>query len=97
MGGGHVATMDVRHDMSENEASVFHSILHPDNIYDENGTYWADLPMGQRVKFVSKVDREEAKKELTSIGSMMKKDPLSPVAYYARNMVIPGAGLLLEG
>ena len=28
---------------------------------------------------------------------MIKKDPLSPVGWYMRNAVIPGAGLLLEG
>ena len=28
---------------------------------------------------------------------MMARDPLSPVSYYFKNFVIPGAGLLLEG
>lgn len=97
MSGRHVATMDIRHDMSENEATVFHALLHPDDIYDETGTYWADLPMGQRLSFVSKVDAEESKKEASSILSMFKKDPLSPVGFYLKNMVVPGAGLLLEG
>ena len=35
-------------DMSEKEESVFHSLLHPDDIYNEQGTYWADLPAAQR-------------------------------------------------
>lgn len=99
MAGQHVATanLDIRHDMSENEASVFHSILHPDDIYDENGTYWADMPMAQRIKFVGKVDAQEVREETRFIWDMFKKDPLSPFGYYLKNMVVPGAGLLLEG
>ena len=96
MGGEHVATQDV-HGMNPNEAGVFKAILHPDDIYDENGVYWADMPLGQRFKFINKVDSAEAKKETTAILQMIKADPLSPVGYYAKNMVIPGAGLLLEG
>lgn len=96
MGGQHVATADLSH-MHDNEASVFRSLLLPDDSYDENGTYWADMPLGKRIKFVNHVDSAEAKKELQSIGRMMKADPLSPVGYYMRNMVIPGMGLLLEG
>jgi len=94
--GHHVATADFG-DMSINEAGVFQSLLKPDDSYDENGVYWGDMGLLQRAKFVSKVDAAESKKELNSIWSMMKKDPLSPIGYYARNMVIPGAGLLLEG
>jgi len=94
--GHHVATADFG-DMSVNEAGVFQSLLKPDDSYDENGVYWGDMGLIQRAKFVSKVDAAESKKELSSIWSMIKKDPLSPVGYYARNMVIPGAGLLLEG
>ena len=96
MTGRHVATADLG-DMSNNEASVFRSLLLPDDSYDENGTYWADMPIGQRIKFVNKVNNAEAKTELLAIGRMTKKDPLSPVGYYFRNMVIPGMGLLLEG
>ncbi|KXT00697.1 hypothetical protein AC578_8249 [Pseudocercospora eumusae] len=96
MGGQHVATADLS-DMHDNEASVFRSLLLPDDSYDENGTYWADMPIGKRLKFVNHVDSQEAKKELQSIGRMMKADPLSPLGYYMRNMVIPGMGLLLEG
>nr|OQO22216.1 hypothetical protein B0A51_10284 [Rachicladosporium sp. CCFEE 5018] len=94
--GGHVATADTA-DMNMSEADVFRSVLLPDDSYDEHGTYWADMPILRRMKFVSKVDNAEAKKELQSIGRMMKADPLSPIGYYMRNMVIPGAGLLLEG
>jgi len=97
--GDHVATADILNDavMNKNESEVFKSLLLPDDSYDEAGTYWADMPIWQRIKFVNKVDSQEAKKELQTIGRMIKKDPLSPIGYYMRNMVIPGAGLLLEG
>lgn len=94
--GHHHATQDIT-EMSPNEAGVFQSLLRPDDSYDENGTYWGDMTVFQRAKFVSKVDAAETKKELNSIWQMTKNDPLSPVAFYFRNMVIPGAGLLLEG
>ena len=83
--------------MSDKEAAVLKSILHPDDIYTEDGIYWADLPLYKRVGFVSRVDGQEARNELRSIGRMIKHDPLSPIGYYFKNMVIPGAGLLLEG
>ena len=95
-GGQHVATANLN-DMSSNESSVFRSLLLPDDSYDEHGTYWADMPLGKRLAFVNKVDNAEAKKELTSIGRMIKADPLSPFSFYFRNMIIPGMGLLLEG
>jgi hypothetical protein len=96
MDGTHHATDDI-YKMNLNEQSVFDTILKPDDLYDESGTYWADLPLGRRWKFVSHVDAVEAKRELNMIGAMMKKDPLSPIGAYFRNMVIPGAGLGLEG
>ena len=89
VGGQHVATASIG-DMSNNESSVFRSLLLPDDSYDENGTYWADMPIMQKIKFVNKVNNEEALKELKSIGRMMKADPLSPISFYFRNMVIPG-------
>ena len=84
-------------DMSEKEGSVFHALLHPDDIYTEEGVYWADLPVGERIGFVRKVDSQEARKEGSLIWNMFKTDPLSPIGYYFKNMVLPGAGLGLEG
>lgn len=95
-GGDHVATANLA-DMSVNETGVFQSLLKPDDSYDENGVYWGDMGLKQRAAFVSKVDRAETKRELSATWEMFKHDPLSPVAFYFRNMVIPGAGLLLEG
>lgn len=94
--GGHVATADVG-DMSGAEAGVFRQLLLPSDSYDEQGTYWADMPIGKRMNFVNAVNNAEARNELMAIGRMIKKDPLSPVHYYVTNMIIPGMGLLLEG
>ncbi|KZZ94803.1 Major facilitator superfamily domain, general substrate transporter [Moelleriella libera RCEF 2490] len=79
------------------ERRIFSHVTRPEDSYTSDGVYWADLPWMQRVKFVSKVDREAAAQELSTIGTMVKKDPLSPLSWYVRHAVIPGAGLGLEG
>ena len=83
--------------VTADERRIFSHVTRPDDSYTPEGVYWADLPLGQRVKFVSKVDRAAAQEELSTIGSMMKKDPLSPLTWYFRHAVLPGAGLGLEG
>ena len=55
------------------------------------------MPIGRRLNFVRKVDAAETKREFLSFWSMFKADPLSPVSFYFKNMVLPGAGLGLEG
>ncbi|MCJ1312856.1 hypothetical protein MMC25_006532 [Agyrium rufum] len=90
-------THDPIHSITENEREIFKYLIRPDDSYDENGVYWADMPLAKRVGFVSSYDAAESKRELRAIGAMMKKDPLSPVGWYMRNCVIPGAGLGLEG
>lgn len=97
MTGEHPAMVDPHFDISSNEKEIFNYLLKPDDSYNADGVYWADLPIMKRVAFVTSVDVKEAKSELFSIGRMMKKDPLSPIAFYFRNMVLPGAGLGLEG
>lgn len=82
---------------NQDEARVLNEVLHPDDLYTPEGVYWADLPLRKRLTFVNGVNNAEAKKELSQIGAMMKKDPLSPVGWYFRNAVLPGAGLGLEG
>lgn len=84
-------------EMHPTEKDAFDVLLRPDDSYTPEGVYWADLPLGQRFKFVNKVESAEAHRELANIGRMIKADPLSPVNYYFKNMVLPGAGLLLEG
>ena len=88
---------DPIHTITENERQIFDYLLRPDDSYDQNGVYWADLPIAKRVAFVSSYDAAEARRELAAIGRMMKQDPLSPIGWYTRNAIIPGAGLLLEG
>ena len=90
-------THDPIHSMTENEKQIFDYLLKPDDSYDANGVYWADLGIFDRIKFVGSYDANEAKRELGNIWAMAKKDPLAPVGYYFRNMVLPGAGLGLEG
>jgi hypothetical protein len=82
---------------AENERAIFNYLLHPDDLYTPDGVYWADLPFAEQWKFNSKVDREEASKELKTTWAMFVRDPLSPVAWYFKNAVLPGAGLGLEG
>ena len=96
----HVATANVAdqvHGMNQNERDIFNHILLPDDSNNEQGQYWADMNILKRFGFANKVDSAEAKKELGQIGRMVKADPLSPVGWYMRNAVIPGAGLLMEG
>ena len=88
---------DPLHTITENERQIFDYLLQPDDSYDANGVYWADLPLAKRAKFVGGYDYKESRRELASIGAMIKKDPLSIFGWYFRNMVIPGAGLGLEG
>ncbi|CAM1507303.1 Fc.00g069440.m01.CDS01 [Cosmosporella sp. VM-42] len=82
---------------TEAERRIFSHVTRPEDSYTPDGVYWADLPWMQRLKFVSKVDRETAVAELKTTGQMIKKDPLSPLSWYFHHAVIPGAGLGLEG
>ena len=97
MSGQHPSLVQPEFGMNDNERQIFDYLLKPDDSYDESGTYWADMGIMRRVKFVTTYDRKETQRELRGIWGMMKKDPLSPVGYYFRNMVLPGAGLGLEG
>ncbi|PRT57029.1 putative inorganic phosphate transporter 1-3 [Wickerhamiella sorbophila] len=86
-----------RYPSDKSEREIFAYLLHPRDSYDEAGTYWADLPMGERTKFIWNQETSEVKRELKATWSLFKRDPLGPVAWYLRNAVLPGAGLLLEG
>jgi hypothetical protein len=81
----------------EEESYVLKQLIYPDDTYTPEGVYWADLPLGQQLAFNASVDSAESKKELHSIWQMMKRDPLSPIGWYFRNAILPGAGLGLEG
>lgn len=82
---------------TEREREIFSYLTHPDDSYTPEGVYWADLPIHKRIAFVNRVQNEETAKEFKSFLSMLKKDPLSPVSWYWRNAILPGAGLGLEG
>ncbi|ERS96106.1 uncharacterized protein SPSK_00725 [Sporothrix schenckii 1099-18] len=81
----------------EQEREIFKYITHPDDSYNEQGTYWADLPLAKRFAFVNRVNNAEAASELKATWNLFKRDPLGPVGWYFRNAVLPGAGLGLEG
>ena len=101
MTGEHTATQDIgdvgSHNMNMNERDIFNHLILPEDSYNSEGQYWADMNIFKRFKFTSAVDSKEAGKELRTIGRMTRADPLSPVGFYLKNMVLPGAGLLLEG
>ncbi|KAK0730841.1 major facilitator superfamily domain-containing protein [Lasiosphaeris hirsuta] len=82
---------------TDHERAIFAYLTHPDDCYTPDGTYWADLPLRKRITFINESQTTEAKAELESIKSMMKESPLSPLSWYFRNAVLPGAGLGLEG
>ena len=84
-------------DMEVQEKAAFDDVIRPKDCYTADGTYWADLPLSQRIGFCLNQDRTEARKEFAWLWSEFKKDPLSPISHYFKNFVLPGAGLGLEG
>lgn len=82
---------------TEQEKAIFAYLTHPDDSFTADGTYWADLPLPQRVKFLASVGGQETAKEARAAWRMFVNDPLSPLGWYFREAVVPGAGLLLEG
>jgi hypothetical protein len=65
--------------------------------YLSRTNHQADLSFADRQKWVNAQSNAEAKRELKHIGSMFKKDPLSPLSAYSRRYVITGFGLFTEG
>lgn len=84
-------------DMNIHEKGAFDKLLRPEDSYTPEGVYWADLPLGKRLSFITKSENAEVGKELRELGAIIKADPLKPVSMYFSNFVLPGAGLLLEG
>lgn len=85
------------HEDHLNERAIFDYLLRPDDSYDQNGVYWADLSIADRIRFVSSYNAAETKREFNEVVQMAKKNPFSPIASYFRTAVLPGAGLGLEG
>ncbi|WFC99056.1 hypothetical protein MYAM1_001792 [Malassezia yamatoensis] len=83
--------------MTPEAERAFHEVLYPSDIYTPDGTYWADLPFGEKMRFCNRQSNAEARRELSSIGAMMKRDPLSPVKAYFGTYVLNGLGMFVEG
>ncbi|KAG9245951.1 major facilitator superfamily domain-containing protein [Calycina marina] len=79
------------------EDDILSSVLYPSDSYTPEHVYWADLPFSQKVKFVTKVDREENGKEWAATKALFSKQKMGPVKWYFKNAIVPGAGLGLEG
>lgn len=62
--------------------SLLTSTILPPDSYTADGTYWADLPHGERSAFINKQMNEETLRELRVVGAMAKKDPFSPIGAY---------------
>lgn len=86
-----------RYPTQHEEEEAFRQFLCPNDIYDENGVYWADMPLMARARFNWNVEWTETKSEIRYFWNMFKKDPLAPFGHYIRQCIIPGMGLLLEG
>ena len=84
-------------DLDVHERAAFDRLIRSDDSYADKGIYWADLPPGQRVRFVTSTNAAETRSEFAWLWNMFKTDPLKPVAHYLKNAVLPGAGLGLEG
>lgn len=95
--GEAVKSQDFLDLMQSHERNIFDSLLHPDDCYTPEGTYWLDLPWWQRVRFVASGDSVEFAREFKQLWQMFKNDPLEPARCYFRNAALPGAGLFLEG
>ncbi|KAL2783252.1 hypothetical protein BJX66DRAFT_345109 [Aspergillus keveii] len=57
-------THDPLENMDINEKDAFDALIRPDDSYTADGTYWADLSLFKKIKFVSSYDAGEAKREL---------------------------------
>jgi hypothetical protein len=84
-------------EMDVHEREAFNKFIRPEDSYTPEGAYWADLPLSQRVKFIMSTEAKECGQEFSWFWDMFKRDPLSPLSYYFKNAVLPGAGLGLEG
>lgn len=75
---------------------MFNHILYPDDMY-KNDIYYGDMSSRERNAFIYEVESTESKKEFGQFLAMFKRNPISPVVWYFKNCVLPGAGLGLEG
>lgn len=83
-------------DIPERREDLLTDELFPADSY-AGETYWADLPLNDRVGWVNKQSNDEARRELRMLGSEFKRDPLGPFISYFHRYVITGMGLFVEG
>ncbi len=79
-----------------NHEHLLDDVVAPDDSY-LNGIYWADLPLGQRVKWVNAKWNEETAREFKLVMASFRRDPLQPIRDYFSNYVVKGMGLFVEG
>lgn len=82
--------------LPENKDELLHESLYPDDAY-VGETYWADLPTGQRTKWINKQMSQETAREFGVVWEIFKKDPLKPWGLYFHNYVVTGLGFFTEG
>ena len=82
--------------LPQNPGDLLKEFLFPEDAY-LGETYWADLPAGQRTKWINQQQNEEIAREIDVIWTMFKKDPLSPIGAYFRNYVVTGLGFFTKG
>lgn len=92
--GSHIG---MHEQMTPEAERAFHDILYPSDIYTSSGTYWADLPLGEKLAFCNRQSNSEARRELGTLWNMFKRDPLSPVKAYFSTYVLNGMGMFVEG
>lgn len=71
-------------------------VIFPQDSYSD-GTYWADLPLLRRWKWINNQQNAEASRELKLLWTSFKNDPLQPVRSYFSEYVVAGLGLFVEG
>ncbi|KIW26445.1 uncharacterized protein PV07_09539 [Cladophialophora immunda] len=76
--------------------SLLKETLYPDDAF-KGTTYWADLPAGERTKWVNDQHSSEARRELRDVWQMFKADPLDPINRYLHNYAVTGVGFFTEG
>ena len=70
--------------------------LFPPDMYSGT-TYWADLPIRERIRWVNAQSDAEAHREFWLLMSEFRKDPLQPIRDYFGHYVITGMGMFVEG
>lgn len=93
---GSSGNSQVDDDNALHNREIFNELLYPDDMY-KGDVYYGDMPYGERAKFIISVNATESSKERAQVWAMFKKNPISPVTWYFKNCVLPGAGLGLEG